>query len=718
MSRNRSRRTTVRASELGIVGVGDETAAFQNALDRLGRSGPAVLVLEKSRCYTVRELRGRNGVTLKGDNSTIQSVGDSKAAEGYLFTIGRGADFALEGISLKAACLFRCQGDGILRLKRVRLQPAKGGPFESAFLVTQRSRLIARDCIADHISGNETPATVQDHASLEWRGGEVIVGTLCIFDSANARIDLPASSDGSSCWRRGDLLIGRFAGKCTTHTSGGSLWDALTGTPEAFKQVLDNPKYGKAFSAWERHNRTQNGKVTLHIAGKAPPSNTAAPNVRIYGSYTVQARDSLLGVAVPLDQARFTMRGGELRRNEAYGLSRTHFKDVNLVMHGSDDPWHPKTTYLQGNHNMEFSHQWNDLMPTVIFEGGRIEFAGDDCLNGLPEPRAMQLMEIVHDHTSLFPCYAALQAFEPETLTPGTRVGEIKGHVGATHNEDTEPIVPFDFRESGFTWQGEYSGSEPNRVGDVRAFQGPLYVCNRDNTGIAPNAVFNAWQLFHVGFRNEKGYIEVARRMRKGDGWIWQRMQALGKWAGFTMRERGNPVITYHVRLILKNTSIIRRANTWSFCISPAVPVGNSGYNYLLSCYTSNVHYNHNCNVIECRNVRVRNVGVDALPPIRGLSLGPNPYIATRHSFRNVQISGESIGAPVVFRVWNRPLIPGNQVVLQDVTARYNRDMDTEFDCGAWKYMRKPGGAETMPSDARVLRPVVPGHPTNPPGAE
>ena len=695
-----SKQTEYAAADFGLTGNGDETAAFQKALDHLAEVVPATLALEKDRCYTVSGLTARNGVTIKGEDSTIENPADDQGDGSYVFTAGPGVDFTLTGVTVRAVRSLRGHGDGVIRLKEVRLQPVEEGSFRSSFTFADRSKLLAENSVADCISSSQDPATIRDQASIEWRGGEIMVELFRICDSGQGRFDLAAAADGSSRWRSGRLQLGR--------PSSGPLWEALVGTPSEFKQVLSNPLYAQQFADWEKRNLTQNGKVTLRIEGQAPPSNTAAPSVAVFGSYELEVTDSLLGCVSSFDQSTVNVRGGELRRIEAYGLSRSHYREVNLITHGSDDPWHPKTTYLQGNHCMEFSKQFNDLLPTVVFEGGQIDFAGDDCLNGLPEPRAMQLMEIVHDHASLFPGYQALVPFAPESLPPGTRLDQLHGQAGAVHNEDIEPVVPFDFRESEFVWKGEYAQSEPNQVGDVRAYQGELYVCNQANTGITPNAVFDSWQVFSVGFRNEQGFVQVARRVLRDGEWKWEKRQALGPWAGYTMRERGNPIVTYHVHLVLRNTKLIRRANTWSFSVGPAVPVGNSAYNYLLSCLVSGVHYNTECNLIECENVRLENIGTDALPAIRGLSLGPNRNLAARYVFRNVQITGQSIGAPVCFRVDSVPLRSDNQVVLSGITAEYNPDLDTATDRGEWKYMRGPG--ETVPEEERELKQVVPGN--------
>lgn len=668
------------AQQLGLTGSGDETKLFQQALDRLAASAPAVLRLEAGRTYTVCGLAARAAVTLRGEKTTLQTP--TTTADGvYLLTAGPGAEVTLDGLTLRGNSLLRGQDNGIIRLNQSALETSSSRPV---FLLTDKAQLAARDS-----SANSAIGIVQDRATLEWTGGAWQMSQLNIFDGASATLDTqapdqPPGTPPMEC----NLNFGRPSGGRTSLQhwqcgfSSGPLWEALCGTVKEFNTILNNPAQAAALEAWQAHNATQCGRGQLTLRNRPESTSPIHYNVYLCGRFTVDLRDSVLQRLNNSDQATVTMRGGRLRRCEAYGLSTTTFTNVNLIMDGSNDPRHPTTDYYQGNHCMEFTQAFNDLLPTVIFQGGQIDFAGDDCLNGLPEARALQLMEVAHDLGSLFPNFKALEAFAPETRQPGARLAELKGQAGATHNEATKPVVPFDFTSTGFMWQGDYQAGRAYRIGDVCAHDNILYVCNRDCTNVIPNLVFNHWQAWHVGFRNDKGYLQVARRVSRDGRWQWERRQALGPWAGYTLRERGNPIVTYQVHLILRDTVVIRRANTWSYSISDVIPAGNSAYNYVLSTKVSNVNINKDYNRVECYNVELRNVGVDAPPPIRGLSLGPNRYIPARYVFENVRVVGESIGAPIIFRIDSEPLRPDNTFSFKGVIADYNPNLPTATDYG------------------------------------
>ncbi|MBI3946567.1 MAG: hypothetical protein HY321_11655 [Armatimonadetes bacterium] len=620
---------TVDAAAVGIKGAGDETVAFQAALDSLAKEAPATLALAPYATYTVRALQARNGVRIQGNGATLRGA----TADDYVLTVGPGVECTVDGVTFIAAHSISGRGNGVLFLKGARLRPAQG--MDSMFLFQDDSRLLAEDCALAGISTVSFPAGARDRARIEWKDGAIEVGNLYITDQATADFDMAPLPDGKRAWIRGYLTLGILDPNSeSVNKGGGGSWQPLRGKDGKLTPVLHNPDYAEALAAWKAVNAKQTGKVTMKLRAPTTPPKDAWPVVNVYGRFTFEATDSALGRVTGLDEARIRVTGGEVRRIEGYGLSHALFRNVNIVIRGTDDPWHPRRAYYGGNHCMEFSHMDSDILPEVVLENCVVDFCGDDCLNGLPEARAIQLMEIVTDLGSIFPSYAALEAFKPEGAAVGAKLTAIKGQAGAVHDEGKNPTVPFDFTASGFTWRGEFAPDQPNAVGDVRSFGGALYACNRANTGTEPNTQFNDWQAFSVGFRNEKGYIQVARRVKRDGAWTWERRQALGPWAGFTMRDRGNPIAPYQVHLVMKDTKVIRRANTWSYCTDPNVPVGEIAYPYLLS-------FDPARSIIECDNVDFINIGDDARLA-QGISMRADPPAPGRAIFRNVRVWGTS----------------------------------------------------------------------------
>ncbi|GEM_PF-3574863 len=663
------------AGALGITGAGDETERFQQALDRLAEEAPAVLVLDRGRQYTVHGLVARNGVTLRGERSVLQDPDHTRKDEVPLLTVGRGVDCALEGIHLRAAWPLKACENGIVRFEHAALAPAPLGhaQFDAQLLVCDEAQLLACESRMDGIGRPSHPVLVRDRARFEWIGGELVVGALHVYDSAAVEIDVDVFDNGRLDPGGPGLVAGRRRE---------ALWQALRGTQDAFKHVLGNPAHAADLEAWRAHNRTQDGRVDLRARRARTGLHAVQHGVAVGGGFTLEARDSVLQRVRGYDEARVHVRASELERVEAYGLSHSRYEDVDLIARGREDPWHPVTTYLQGYHVMEYSRQYNDIVPLVEFTGGRIVFAGDDCLNALPEGRALQLMEVAHDQGSVFADFANLERFAPEAYAPGEPVGEARGGVGAVHDEARDPCVPFDFRRIPFVWRGAYDASAPYVPGDLVAHRDLVYVCNAPARGVVPNRWFECWQIFNVAFRNEAGYLQVARRVRDGDAWRWQKRQALGPWHGFVKRERGNPIVTYQVHLKLENTSITRHANTWSwakgFAGGGRVPVGDAAYEYLLSCLVANVWYNTENNRVECKNVELVNVGTDAMLA-RGLCLGPNRHTEMHSRFAHMRIRGEGLGVPICLRVDKAPLREDNTVLLTDIaceaTARKRDDL-------------------------------------------
>ncbi len=681
----------VRAAELGLNEPGDVTARVQAALDRWAHEGPVVLDFEPGRVYRLSALTVRSQVLVRGQGAVLRAP---PGADSFLLTALGAARLTLEGVVLRGADLLCAADRATIRLEEATLEPVAGQGPAVAFALRGAARLRARNAVLRSLAP-DTRGEILDHAALSWRGGVWQLGRCEARDrasvSVDARLDPPAGP--AKAWPDCGWVFGRPSGP---------LWEALRGTPTAFKQILNNPAHADAFRAWEAHNAAQCGRARLRLRNR--PDEPGIARVTVNGRFAVDIRETALGVLVCHDQATVAMRGGRLRRHGAYGLSAVAFTDVALVMEGSDDPWHPTTTYVKGNHMMEHSQSWNDLLATVTVRGGCIDFAGDDCLNGLPEWRALQLMEVVHAPSSVFPNAAALDAFAPETLPEHAPIEALAGQAGAVHNEATCPVTPFDFTVCGFRWRGAFRPDRAYEPGDVADGNGRLYVCNRAHTGVAPNAGFDHWQAFAVAFRNEPGYLQVAHRVRRDGRWEWERRQALGPWAGYTRRERGNPIVTYQVHLVLENTRVIRRANTWSFAADAALFVGNSAYNYLLSTLVSNVSDNTNYNRLECRNVELINVGTDATPPIRGLSLGPNRHMPGLTVLDDVRIRGSSIGTPIVFRVDSEPARPDNAVTLRRVTAEYDPTLRVAADYGE---RRHPRHRYTGPGPAPLPRRAV-----------
>ncbi len=691
------------AAEFGLVGSGDESVRFQEALDRLAAAGPAVLALAPDTVYRASGLTVRSRVVLRGDRTTLHAPGTSG---GVLLTVAGTGELTLDRLALRGSALLRAEDSSAIRLTACSLEPVAGDTDATAFVLSDAARLEARDSRLLSLAPNAA-VVVRDRAILDWQGGTWCLARCLVADAAAASI--AAEAPGGACGRETmDCLFrfGRPSGDPSAPQASwrsGPLWTALCGTRDTFQHVLTDPAHANALRAWDAHNDTQcgHGRIALHNR----PAEEAAVQYHVVaaGRFRVDIAASVLHRVHALDRAEIAMRGGRLRRCEAYGLSRTAFTDVDLIMAGSDDPWHPRTGYLQGNHCMEFSQAFNDLLPTVIFQGGRMDFAGDDCLNGLPEARALQLMEVVHALASVFPDAVALDGFAPDTLPDGARL-PLQGQAAALHNDHIAPMLPFDFRGTAFIWRGPYQAGTDYQPGDVCTWNDTLFVCNRPRPVVAPSSVFEGWQALTVAFRNDHGYLQAARRVRRDGRWQWERRQALGPWAGYTLRERGNPIVTYQVHLILRDTCVIRRANTWSFANNPVVPVGNSAYNYLLSSLVSNVSRNTNFNRIECTNVELRNVGLDAPPPIRGLSLGPNRHIPGHCVFENVRIVGPSIGAPIVFRIDTAPARPDNRVVFRQVTADYDPTLLTAADFGEHRHpLNTGGGPRPPPPPARAV---------------